>query len=78
LVAQSKAEKEKHKIIRQEPGHAVPESFFQIPEAAEGNLPDTEQQPDFFTKALNKAVEEIKQHIQTEINALKAELKSLL
>ena len=76
LVAQSKAEKEKHKILRQEPGGAVPESFFQIPNGAEGKLPDTEQWPDFFTEALNKAVEEIKQHIQAEINALKAELKS--
>ena len=76
LVAQSKAEKEKHKILRQEPGGAVPESFFQIPNGVEGKLPDTEQWPDFFTKALNKAVEEIKQHIQAEINALKAELKS--
>lgn len=76
LVAQSKAEKEKHKILRQEPGGAVPESFFQIPNGVEGKLPDTEQWPDFFTEALNKAVEEIKQHIQAEINALKAELKS--
>jgi hypothetical protein len=77
-VAQGKAEKEKQKIKRQEPGVAVPESFFQIPNAAEGELPDTEQRPDFFAEALNKAVEEIKQHIQTEIKALKAELKSLL
>jgi hypothetical protein len=78
LVAQSKAEKEKHKVKRQGPGGVVPESFFQISNAAEGKLPDTEQRPDFFAEALNKAVEEIKQHIQTEINALKAELKSLL
>ncbi|MGD2014981.1 MAG: hypothetical protein PVH85_17000 [Desulfobacterales bacterium] len=78
LVAQSKAEKERHKMMRQEAGGAVPESFFQIPNAAEGKLPDTELQPDVFAEALNKAVEEIKQHIQTEINALKAELKSLL
>ena len=77
-VAQGKAEKEKHKIKRQEPGGAVPESFFQIPNSVEGELPDTEQRPDFFAEALNKAVEEIKQHIQTEIKALKAELKSLL
>jgi hypothetical protein len=78
LVAQSKAEKERHKMMRQEAGGAVPESFFQIHNAAEGKLPDTELQPDVFAEALNKAVEEIKQHIQTEINALKAELKSLL
>ena len=39
---------------------------------------DTEQRPDIFAEALKKAVEEIKQHIQTEIKALKAELKSLL
>jgi len=77
-VAQGKAEKEKHKIKRQEPGSALPESFFQIPNAAAGELPGTEQRPDFFAEALNKAVEEIKQHIQTEIKALKAELKSLL
>lgn len=77
-VAQGKAEKEKQKIKRQEPGGAVPESFFQIPNAVEGELPDSEQRPDFFAEALNKAVEEIKQHIQTEIKALKAELKSLL
>jgi hypothetical protein len=77
-VAQGKAEKEKHKIKRQEPGGAVPESFFQIPNAVEGGFRDTKQQPEFFVEALNKAVEEIKQHIQTEIKALKAELKSLL
>ena len=77
-VAQGKAEKEKQKIKRQEPGGAVPESFFQIPNSVEGELPDTEQRPNFFAEALNKAVEEIKQHIQTEIKALKAELKSLL
>jgi hypothetical protein len=77
-VAQGKAEKEKHKIKRQEPGGAVPESFFQIPNAVEGEFRDTKQQPEFFVEALNKAVEEIKQHIQTEIKALKAELKSLL
>ena len=77
-VAQGKAEKEKHKIKRQEPGGAVPESFFQIPDAVEGELAGTDQRPDFFAEALNKAVEEIKQHIQTEIKALKAELKSLL
>ena len=76
-VAQSKAEKEKHKIKRQEPGGAVPESFFQIPDAVEGDFLYPEQRPDFFSEALNKAVEEIKQHIQTEIKALNAELKSI-
>ena len=77
-VAQGKAEKEKHKIKRQEPAGAAPESFFQIPNAVEGEHLDTKQQPEFFAEALNKAVEEIKQHIQSEIKTLKAELKSLL
>ena len=77
-VAQGKAEKEKHKIKRQELVGAVPESFFQIPNAVEGQLLDTEHRPDIFAEALKKAVEEIKQHIQAEIKALKAELKSLL
>ena len=76
-VAQGKAEKEKSKIKPQGPGGGAPESFFQIPKAVEGEFPDTEQLPEFFTEALNKAVEEIKQHIQAEIKTLKAELKSL-
>ena len=77
-VAQSKADKEKHKIKHQEQGGTTPESFFQIPNAREGEFLETEQLPESFAKALNKAVEEIKQHIQTEIKDLKAELKSLL
>ena len=77
-VAQSKAEKQKHKLRHQEPESAVPESFFQLPNAGEGEFPLTERLPESFTNALDKAVEEIKQHIQAEIKALKAELKSML
>jgi hypothetical protein len=77
-VAKTKAEKEKQKAKRPEPGGATPESFFQIPNAVESEFPGIERPTESFTKALNKAVEEIKQHIQTEIKALKTELKSML
>ena len=77
-VAQSKAEKQKDKIKYQESGSSAPESFYQISNAGEGEFPVAEQQLESFSKALDKAVEEIKQHIQAEIKALKAELKSLL
>ena len=77
-VAQNKAEKQKHKIRHPEPESAVPESFFQIPNAGEGDFPVAERLPEYFANALDKAVEEIKQHIQAEIKALKAELKSML
>ncbi len=77
-VAQSKAEKEKHKTKRPESGGTVSESFFQLPDAVEGEFPRIGRQMESFTEALNTAVEEIKQHIQTEIKSLKAELKSLL
>jgi hypothetical protein len=77
-VSQSKAEKQKHKIRPQEPQSAVPESFFQMPNAGEVELPVAEDLPESFANALDKAVEEIKQHIQAEIKALTAELKSML
>ena len=77
-IAQSKAEKKKHKIKRQDPGMAAPESFFQTPNAAKEESPNIERNLEPFTEALTNAVEEIKQYIHTEIETLKAEIKSLL
>jgi hypothetical protein len=77
-IAQSKMEKKKHKIKRQEPGITAPESFFQTPNAGEEEYPNTEQNQELSAGALTNAVEEIKQYIHAEIEALKAEIKSLL
>jgi hypothetical protein len=77
-IAQSKTEKKKHKIKRQEPGIIGPESFFQTPNAGKEEFPNTEQRQEPSAEALTKAVEEIKQYIHAEIEALKAEIKSLL
>jgi len=77
-IAQSKMEKKKHKIKHQEPGIAAPESFFQTPNAGEEEYPNTEQNQELSAGALTNAVEEIKQYIHAEIEALKAEIKSLL
>jgi hypothetical protein len=77
-IAQSKTEKKKHKVKRQEPGTTGPESFFQTPNAGKEEFPNTEQRQEPSAEALTKAVEEIKQYIHAEIEALKAEIKSLL
>jgi len=77
-IAQSKVEKKKHKIKRQEPGTTEPESFFQTPNAGKEEFPNTEQNQEPSADALTNAVAEIKQYIHAEIEALKAEIKSLL
>jgi hypothetical protein len=77
-IAQSKAEKKKNKIKRQEPGISAPESFFQTPSTGEEGFSNTEQFQDSFAEALSKAVEEIKQYIHTEVEALKVEIKALI
>ena len=77
-IAQSKAEKKKHKIKRQDPGMTAPETFFQKPNAAQEESSNIERNLEPFAEALTIAVEEIKQYIHTEIEALKAEIKSLL
>ena len=77
-IAQSKTEKKKHKVKRQEPGITGPESFFQTPNAGKEEFPNTEQRQEPSAEALTKAVEEIKQYTHAEIEALKAEIKSLL
>lgn len=77
-IAQNKTEKKKHKVKRQEPGITGPESFFQTPNAGKEEFPNTEQRQEPSAEALTKAVEEIKQYIHAEIEALKAEIKSLL
>jgi HAMP domain-containing protein len=77
-IAQSKTEKKKHKIKSQEPGITAPESFFQTSNAGKAEFPNTEQNQEPSAGALAKAVEEIKQYLHAEIEALKAEIKSLL
>jgi len=75
-IAQNKTEKKKHKVKRQEPGITGPESFFQTPNAGKEEFPNTEQRQEPSAEALTKAVEEIKQYIHAEIEALKAEIKN--
>jgi hypothetical protein len=77
-IAQSKMEKKKHKIKHQEPGITAPESFFETTKAGEEEFPNTEQIQELPAEALTNAVKEIKQYIHAEIEALKAEIKSLL
>ena len=77
-IAQSKTEKKKHKIKSQEPGITAPESFFQTSNAGKAEFPNTEQNQEPSAGALANAVEEIKQYLHAEIEALKAEIKSLL
>jgi hypothetical protein len=77
-IAQSKTDKKKHKINRQELGITKPKSFFQTPNAGKELFPNTEQNQESWAETLNNAVEEIKQYIHAEIDALKAEIKSLL
>jgi hypothetical protein len=73
-IAHSKAEKKK----RQEPGGNSPDSFFQTPNFEKKEFMNTEQIQEPSSEAIVKAVEEIKQYIHAEIEALKAEIKSLL
>jgi hypothetical protein len=77
-IAQSKTEKKKYKIKGQDPGITAPESFFQTPTAGKEEFPNTKQNQEPSAEALTNAVEEIKQYIHAEIEALKAEIKSLL
>ena len=77
-IAQSKAEKKENRIRRLEPGITAPESFFQTQNAGKKESPNAEQNQEPFTEALTNAVVEIKQYIHAEIEALKAEIKSLL
>ena len=77
-IAQSKAEKKEHRIRLQEPGVTAPESFFQTPNAGKKESPNAEQNQEPCAEALTNAVAEIKQYIHAEIEALKAEIKSLL
>ena len=78
-VAHSKAEKKRHKVKTLEPVTPAPESFFQTPtNAGKEEFPNTEHRPEPSAEILAKAVEEIKHYIHAEIEALKAEIKSLL
>ena len=77
-IAKSKAEKKKQKLKNQEPEITAPESFFKTPNAANEDYPNPEQRLVSSTEDLAKAVEEIKQYIHAEIEALKTEIKSLL
>ena len=77
-IAQSKAEKKKDKIKRTEPGGIAPETFFSVPNGGKNEIANTGQHPKSSAEDLAKAVEEIKQYIHTEIEALKAEIKSLI
>jgi hypothetical protein len=77
-IAQSKTEKKKYKRKGQDPGITAPESFFQTPTAGKEEFPNTKQNQEPSAEALTNAVEEIKQYIHAEIEALKAEIKSLL
>ncbi len=76
-IAQSKAEKKKNKIKRQEPGITAPETFFQTPNTGKEEFSNTEQRQEPSAEALTKAVEDIKQYVHAEIEALKAEIKAL-
>ena len=77
-IAKSKVEKKKRKLKNQEPEITAPKSFFETPNAAKEDYPNTGQRLVPSTEALAKAVEEIKQYIHAEIEALKTEIKSLL
>jgi hypothetical protein len=77
-IAQSKTEKKKHEIKRQEPGITAPESFFQTPNAGKEKFPNTDKNQEPYAEALANAVKEIKEYIHAEIETLKAEIKSLL
>jgi hypothetical protein len=77
-IAQSKAEKNKQKIKPLEPGMTSPETFFQTSNGVKEKITGTEKRREPSTENLDNAVKEIKQYIHAEIEALKAEIKSLL
>ena len=77
-IAQSKAEKKKSKTKRPEPGGKSPETFFPAATAGRGETAGTQQHRNYAGEDLANAVEEIKQFIHAEIEALKTEIKSLL
>ena len=77
-IAKSKAGKKKNRTKSQEPEGTAPKSLFPTPDAAKEDISNTEQPPVPSAEALTKAVEEIKQYIHAEIEALRAEIKSLL
>ncbi len=77
-IAKSKAEKKKDNIKPQEPVLASPESFFPTPNSGEKEFAKAKQSRQFSAEDMTKAVDEIKQYIHAEIEALKAEIKSLL
>jgi hypothetical protein len=77
-IAQSKAEKDKQKIKRLEPRETLPETFFQASNGVKEKITNTEKNRESSAEDLGQAVEEIKQYIHAEIEALKAEIKSLL
>lgn len=77
-IAQSKAEKKKQKIKCLEPEMASPETIFQAPNGVKEKITSTEKRRESSAEDLVKAVEEIKQYVHAEIEALKAEIKSLL
>ena len=55
-----------------------PETFFQTSNGVREKITSTEKRRESSAENLAKAVEEIKQYIHAEIEALKAEIKSLL
>ena len=77
-IAQSKAEKKKHNISRPESGDTSPESFFPAPSAGKEEIGNLGQHRESSAEDLAKAVEDIKQYIHAELEAFKAEIKSLL
>ena len=77
-IAKSKAEKKKDKIKPQETVPASPESFFPTPKSGGKEFADAKHDRRFSADDLTKAVDEIKQYIHAEIEALKAEIKSSL
>ena len=75
-IAQSKAQKKKNKTKRQESVIITPESFFQASRSGNKEAPDPQPSQELFADALAQAVEEIKNYMHAEIEALKAEIKS--
>ena len=77
-IAKTKAEKKKDKIKPHEPVSASPESFFAIPNSGGKGFANAKQARQFSAEDMTKAVDEIKRYIHSEIESLKAEIKSLL
>jgi hypothetical protein len=77
-IAKSKAEKKKDKIKPQQSGPASAESFFPTPDNGGKEFENAKQVRQFSAEDMTKAVDEIKQYIHAEIDALKVEIKSLL